>query len=121
MPTKLKPLPLYKRPPRTWKQFQRRAIGLLEKGWCQRAIARDSKDCSVGALNPRAVRVCLQGAIFRCRVPALPGTCNAIADAIYLKSRSHLNITYFNDEIAKSVSEVTAVIRAAKCPAGFGK
>lgn len=108
---KMKPLPLYKTPPKTFEQFKRRVISLLRRGWCKYKYSNVSTEHRFlgDALNTRATRVCLLGAAYR-------ATNQHNYRNQFIKKLSRSIGKPFNElnDSAFSVSAVIAKVRSAK-------
>lgn len=104
MKKKLKPLPMWKKPPKTIAEAKRRVIRLLRLGWCKNWYAKAVSGHDVSEYSPIAARVCLVGAISRSRSTRL------------LLSRVERSTDYdaegFNDSRA-SVEPVIALVKKA--------
>lgn len=100
------------------------AARLVERGWTQRAYARDDNDTPVLATSPEAVCWCLGGAIMAAGRGHFPEANDAIQRVKYqIKSRVPaftaapsvpVDLGIYNDTIAQSAADVAGILRASK-------
>lgn len=104
MKKKLKPLPMWKTPPKTIAEAKRRVIRLLRLGWCKGWYARLNNGEHASDSDVNAARVCLVGALYRSKSSSI------LRDK--LKTAAGMSAAGFNDR-QKSVEPVIALVEKA--------
>lgn len=98
------------------KQIETLALtaAFIEAGWVQKWYAKDAAGAWVASISPRAVCWCLGGALNAALNGRPIGNSNLV-DLLEsaCKDRGTISIFEFNDDIARSVDDVLAVISDA--------
>lgn len=101
----------------TTSQILRNAKILVEKGWCQTTMARDSMGNGVGLMSTLACKFCLGGAIRRASndssslyQPARSVVARVIQAVTNDKDRDNVNLSTWNDTKGRTQADVLEVL-----------
>lgn len=113
MAKQLKPLPMYKTPPKTNREAWKRVYGLLKQGWCQGPLARSSSGRTSEPYSPRACQVCLYGAVIR-------GLCGRIYGEIACGARcsGRSGVIEFNEDKSTTHGDILSLVRSCAAKDG---
>ncbi len=95
------------------------AAELIEKGWCQRDMAQDSKGVGISSVSPDAARWCLLGAVRRSILGLDANEANPSAWEMLDRASDYLRanlpygsrITSWNDSSKRTKEDVIQLLR----------